>query len=277
MHDVLALREFYGSPLGLMCERFVGAALAPVWGPITGERLLGFGYALPWLDRFASDAERAMAMMPAQQGAARWPPLRPSATALVSETALPLADNAMDRILMVHALEHARDPHEVLEEMWRVLVPEGRLVIVVPNRRGVWARIDTTPFGAGRPYSRSQLSAILKATSFVPTAWSDALFFAPSRRALNARLAPVAERTGRRFWPLFAGAIVVEATKRIHRGVPVAHRLPRRAAVPVLAPQGASRWGASRWGASRTDLRRCEDLRGANEAAKPRPTEGDTP
>ena len=239
--DVVDLREFYGSRLGMLCERFVAAALAPLWAPISNERLLGFGYATPWLDRFAPDAERAFAFMPARQGAVNWPPAGPSATALVFEETLPLPDAAVDRILAVHALEHARDPHEMLEEMWRVLAPGGRLVAVVPNRRGVWARIDTTPFGAGRPYSRSQLTALLREASFTPTGWSDALLFAPSRRRANERWAGVVERAGRRFWPLFAGVIVVEATKRLYQGLPVTRHAAQRALVPVLTPQGASR------------------------------------
>ena len=244
--DVADLREFYASPLGLLCERFLAAALAPLWSPIFDERLLGLGYATPWLDRFAPDAERAMAFMPARQGAVNWPPAGPSATALVFEETLPLADAALDRILVVHALEHARDAHEMLEELWRVLAPGGRLVVVVPNRRGVWARIDTTPFGAGRPYSRSQLSTLLRDASFTPTGWSDALHFAPSQRRANERLAAIVERTGRRFWPLFAGVIVVEATKRLYQGLPATRRAASRALVPVLAPQGATRGLPSR-------------------------------
>ena len=235
------LQAFYGTRLGLLCERFVAAALVPVWAPITRERLLGFGYATPWLDRFAPDSERAMAFMPARQGAVRWPPAGRCATALVFEETLPLADAAVDRILVVHALEHARDAHEMLEEMWRVLTPGGRLVVVVPNRRGVWARIDTTPFGSGRPYSRSQLTGLLQGAAFTPTGWSDALHFAPSQWRANERLAAVVERTGRRFWPLFAGVIVVEATKRLYGGVPVTPRAAKRALVPALVPQGATR------------------------------------
>ena len=243
--DVAVLREFYATRLGLLCERFVAAALAPLWAPISNERLAGLGYATPWLDRFAPDAERAIAFMPARQGAVNWPPAGPSATALVLEDQLPLPDAALDRILLVHALEHARDAHETLEEMWRVLAPGGRLVVVVPNRRGVWARLDATPFGSGRPYSRSQLAALLREASFTPTGWSDALHFAPSQRRANERLAAVVERTGRRFWPLFAGVIVVEATKRIHGGVPVTRRAARRVLMPVLTPQGATK-GATR-------------------------------
>ena len=66
---------------------------------------------------------------------------------------------AVDRVLLVHALEMAHDPGALLREVWRVLAAGGRLLAVVPNRRGLWARMDTTPFGHGRPYSRTQINA----------------------------------------------------------------------------------------------------------------------
>jgi hypothetical protein len=54
------------------------------------------------------------------------------------------------------------------------------------------------------------------------------------------RLHALLERTGRRFWPIFAGVLVVEAQKRLYQGLPVAARASRRVFVPVLAPQGAT-------------------------------------
>ncbi len=117
------------------------------------------GYAVPLLDRFRADAERAFAFMPAGQGAVNWPVGSLSSTALVFDEELPLPDSSIDRVLMVHSLEFAESPRETLKELWRVLAPGGRLVIVVPNRRGVWARMEHTPFGSGRPYSRGQLTA----------------------------------------------------------------------------------------------------------------------
>ena len=81
---------------------------------------------------------------------------------------LPLADSSIDRMLLVHLLEHAENPRETLKEIWRVLAPGGRLVIVVPNRRGVWARFEHTPFGTGRPFSRGQLTELLRETNFTP-------------------------------------------------------------------------------------------------------------
>ncbi len=241
LSDIIDLRTFYASALGRLAERSVAAALTPLWPPQPGERLVGLGYALPWLERLGAGAERVFSFMPARQGAVNWPAGGPSATALVFEEELPLYDCSVDRILMVHALEHAENPREALMEIWRVLAPGGRLVIVVPNRRGVWARFEHTPFGTGRPFSRGQLDALLREANFTPNAWGDALHFPPSRRHFMMRFHGLIERGGRRLWPIFAGAVVVEAQKRLYQGVPVALRASRRVFVPLLTPQGATR------------------------------------
>ncbi|MEL6967061.1 MAG: methyltransferase domain-containing protein [Pseudomonadota bacterium] len=242
MHmDIVDLRQFYATPLGRLSERFLGHALKAVWRPVSDERLLGLGYANPFLDLFRSDAERCISFMPAQQGAVHWPFGEPSATALVFEEDLPLPDSSVDRILMVHCLEHAENPKELMHEMWRVLAPNGRLVIVAPNRRGVWARMEHTPFGSGRPYTGGQLARLLRENMLTPTAWSHALYFPPSKRRFVLGAAPTMERFGRRYTPAFAGAVVVEATKQLYQGLPVRQRQSRRVFVPVLAPQGAAR------------------------------------
>ncbi len=176
--------------------------------------------------------------MPAGQGAVNWPVADLSSTALVFDEELPLPDSSIDRVLMVHSLEFAESPRETMKEIWRVLAPGGRLIIVVPNRRGVWAQMEHTPFGSGRPYSRGQLTALLRETNFTPGATSEALFFPPSKRKLALRLRHGLERFGRSLWPAFSGVIIVEAQKRLYQGLPVAARASRRVFVPVLAPRG---------------------------------------
>ena len=238
--DIVDLRSFYSSPLGQLAERSITMAVSSVWANLPRERLVGLGYALPWLDRFGTDADRVFAFMPATQGAVVWPTAGPSATALVFDEELPLVDSSIDRMLIVHSLEHAESPRETLKEIWRVLSPAGRVVIVVPNRRGVWARFEHTPFGTGRPFSRGQLNELLREANFTPSAWADALFFPPSKRGFMMRFHGMLERTGRRLWPIFSGVIVVEAQKRLYQGLPVAKRASRRVFVPVLSPQGAT-------------------------------------
>lgn len=240
-HDIVDLRAFYSTVLGRIAERSIAAALSAMWPDLSGERLVGLGYALPWLERFGARAERTFAFMPAGQGAVRWPAEGGSATALVFGEELPLPDSSVDRMLLVHALEHAESPAETLKEIWRVLAPNGRLVVVVPNRRGIWARFEHTPFGTGRPFSSGQIAALLRETNFTPGAGGEALFFPPSRRRWMLRFHGAFERMGRRLWPIFAGVLVVEAQKRLYQGLPVARRASRRVFVPVLSPQGAAR------------------------------------
>lgn len=237
--DIVVLRSFYTSLLGHLAEGSIASSVGNVWSKSPGERVVGLGYPLPWLELFTADAERVLAMMPAMQGAVRWPAKGPSRTALVFDEELPLVDSSVDRIVLAHALEHAENPRETLNELWRVLSPSGRVVIIVPNRRGVWARFEHTPFGTGRPFSRGQLDALLREANFTPTAWSEALLFPPSKRRWMLRFHALLERSGQRFWPMFAGAIVVEAQKRLFQASPAAQRASRRVFVPVLSPQGA--------------------------------------
>lgn len=239
--DIVVLRSFYASLLGKLAEHAITMSLSSIWAAVPNERLVGLGYTLPWLSRFGADAERVMALMPATQGAVRWPADGPSKTALVFDEELPLVDSSVDRVLLVHALEHTENPRETLNEIWRVLSPAGRVVIVAPNRRGVWARFEHTPFGTGRPFSRGQLDALLREANFTPSKWSDGLYFPPSKRRWLLKFHNLFERTGRRFWPIFSGAIVVEAQKRLYQASPAAQRASRRVFVPVLSPQGAAR------------------------------------
>ncbi|WP_454852194.1 class I SAM-dependent methyltransferase [Rhizobium binxianense] len=239
MHtDIVDLREFYHSELGRLAEQSIAMALSSLWVRLPQERLVGLGYAVPFLDRFQADTERTFAFMPAGQGAVNWPVGSLSSTALIFDEELPLPDSSIDRVLMVHSLEFAESPRETLKELWRVLAPGGRLIIVVPNRRGVWARMEHTPFGSGRPYSRGQLTHLLRETNFTPGATAEALFFPPSKLRPVLRLRRGFERIGRTLWPAFSGVIIVEAQKRLYQGLPVAVRASRRVFVPVLAPHG---------------------------------------
>ena len=194
--DVVDLRNFYAQPLGTVARRFVSRGIRARWADTRAQRIAGIGYATPYLGLFREEAERCLAFMPAAQGVVKWPSARPGLSALVDELELPLPDAAVDRVLLVHALEMAHDPGALLREVWRVLAAGGRLLAVVPNRRGLWARMDTTPFGHGRPYSRTQINFLLRETWFTPIGWSEALYVPPIARGWFLRSAMAWERAG---------------------------------------------------------------------------------
>jgi SAM-dependent methyltransferase len=150
--DIVDLRAFYAERLGRIARRLIGERLRKHWPSVKGDRLLGIGYATPYLAEVSHGAERVLAFMPAVQGVVNWPPEGPNAAALVAEDALPLSDAAVDRALVVHSLEMSENAREQLREIWRVLAPGGKVILVVPNRRGIWAHAEKTPFGYGRPF-----------------------------------------------------------------------------------------------------------------------------
>ncbi|WP_161141525.1 class I SAM-dependent methyltransferase [Propylenella binzhouense] len=231
--DVIELRDFYSTLLGAVVVRQVGPCLAALGGPQPSDRVLGFGFATPFLGPLRGRAERVLAFMPAGQGVLQWPADGPSATALVHEDQLPLADSSLDWVYLVHALEMSQRPEVLMEEVRRVLAPGGRVVAVVPNRQGPWARSDRSPFGFGRPYSRGQVKRLFFAAGFEADRWRTALHVPPARSRSLIRAAAALDRVGAELWPAFSGVICVRAMKQTGH---VAALRRRRALAPSFSP-----------------------------------------
>ena len=238
--DVVDLRDFYRSLLGQVARRMIRRAVRRVWPDLRGLRLVGIGYATPFLSAFSAESERTIALMPAALGVLGWAPEGRNLAVLADEGELPFADYSIDRVLLVHMLETSEEVGPMLKEIWRVLAGGGRLLVVVPNRRGIWARLDGTPFGSGRPYSLSQLSQRLRDELFTPIGSDMALFVPPTASRMVLRSALAWERVGRRFFPAFAGVVLVEAGKQIY-AKPAAKRAPQRRFVYAPASPGLSR------------------------------------
>lgn len=243
MHlDVIDIREFYDSSLGRMANLMIRRRIRDIWPDVTGLDVMGVGYTSPFLSPLRREATRILNVMPAGQGVIHWPNRKKNASMLADEFSLPLPDSSMDRIILVHELESAGDPADLMQEVWRVLAPGGRLIMVVPNRHGVWARFDRTPFGHGRPFSRTQLLALLKKHQFALEHCERALFFPPFSWRFLVKGAGAWEKIGARFGSLHGGVMIAEATKRIYG---LAHkkrrRLPRPVRVLAPVPSGAAR------------------------------------
>ena len=216
MHmDVKELRDFYTRPLGTVVRRRLGNRLRTHWPNLKGLSVVGLGFASPYLRKFREDADSVAALMPAGQGALVWPRSGPVKSVLVDEQALPLPSASVDRLLVIHSLEMVEGVRPFLREIWRVLRPEGRLLMVVPNRRSIWSRIDSTPFGHGHPYYRGQIGRLLEDAMFTPIGWSTALHMPPWEKRFLVRSVAVWERLGGTIAPAFAGAIIVEAQKEL--------------------------------------------------------------
>jgi SAM-dependent methyltransferase len=238
--DAIDLRDFYASPLGHLARRMIRRRVRELWPDLRGQSLLGLGFATPYLRPFRGEAERLVAFMPAQQGVLHWPPEGPNVTALVDEGELPLEDASIDRILVVHALEGTEQRAAMMGELWRVLAANGRILMVAPNRRGLWARFDHTPFGHGQPYTVGQLSGLLRQARFTPTRTVKSVYAPPYVSSLMIRSAPAIEQVGDRWFNTFAGVVMIEAQKQVYAQRRDRKRVLARARELITVPKTAT-------------------------------------
>jgi SAM-dependent methyltransferase len=226
--DAHLAADFYGTARGEVTARLLRARLARIWPSADGQAVLGLGYAAPYLRLWREQSARCIAVTPAQVGRARWPSGAPNLTCTAEEDMLPFPDLTFDRILLVHGLEAAENARKLLRETWRVLKDDGRLLVIAPNRRGMWAHLESTPFGYGQPYSAGQIGRLLAATMFRVEARDTALYVPPLDWRLVLRSARLLERTGRRIAPTFAGVTITEAVKDVYSAMPVGAVLRRK-------------------------------------------------
>jgi SAM-dependent methyltransferase len=151
---------------------------------------------------------------------------------------LPVAGDAIDAVVLPHTLDFSPDPHQVLREIERVLIPEGRAIITGFNPFSLWGVWRL--FGrwrGGVPWcanflSYPRLSDWLSLLGF-DIERMDVMEFQPPTRTNRF---DGWERVGRQVWPMLAGIYVVRAVKRVSRVTPLQ---PRWSRLRVLGPRGA--------------------------------------
>ena len=217
-HEIEDLRRFYYQrALGRVVQRILRDRLVSRWQPesCSGMNVAGFGFAAPMLRPYLATARRVTALMPGQLGVMAWPAGMANHSVLCDETAWPFETGSIDRLVMLHGLETSDHPGALLAEAWRVLGPGGRVMVMVPNRAGLWAASDRTPFGLGRSYSVGQVEAQMRRAGFAGEWHSAAVYIPPSDRRFWLRGAQMWERTGQRISRmLIAGVVMIEVSKQ---------------------------------------------------------------
>ena len=216
--DILTLDRFYKTALGKAAALAISQRLQLLWPDPRGE-MVAVGYGPPVLESFTGRDIKTFAMMPSRQGVMAWPEHDKQRVSLVDEYNLPLPDSSVDYIVLMHALEHAHRPDKMLREVWRVLAPAGRVVIVAPNRRRIWSSLERSPFGYGRPYSASQLHQLLSDKLLSPKRTDHALFLPPFDIPAVGSLFNAAEWAAKGWLRRWGGVLIVEAEKQVYSGL----------------------------------------------------------
>ena len=233
--DAADFHDYYSSRQGRHVAMRLRRHLSDFWSRSANGCNAAIGYAPPVLR--ADDRPATLNFAPVRLGPYGWPLKGPGRTVLVNGRSLPLQNVQLDRLLLLHALEFDPNPSRLLEECWRVLDGAGRLLVMVPNRNGLWARAERTPFGHGRPFSRGQLRHLLEDHGFAPVEAKTVLFMPPAALGLFLRFGPQIERIGRNWSPAVGGVLVIEAEKKLYAPAGKTSRQRIAAGTRKLAPR----------------------------------------
>ncbi|BCK77530.1 methyltransferase [Acetobacter aceti NRIC 0242] len=219
LDEVRSADVFYDTSAGAGVVRLLARRLTARWPDLRGLNLLGLGYTAPFLSEWRDQSALTVA---AHLGTVPDTMLhRHEADCVVSCSHLPFPDLSFDRILMVHALETAPSGRELLRSVWKVLRDNGKLILIVPNRRGLWALSDTTPYGQGTPYSQRQVRRLLQEGMFHVETCETALYPPLFPLLRSPRLSTAIERAGETVLPACGGVVILEAVKNLWGGVPL--------------------------------------------------------
>lgn len=243
--SVVKLHQFYASGMGEAVRYLIGQAIRRLWPDMGtgGGATIGIGFAMPYLVPCLKNNTPLLICMPAEQGAIYWPSDGENVVCLAHESELPLAENSVERALLVHSVEHSEELSGLMRELFRVLSPGGRVIVAVPNRLSLWSRASASPFGDGRPFTAAQARALLSEHQLTPTRTTSALFTPPIAWRWLWRLSSLIEILGRALLLPLGGVLLIEAEKQIYAAIrePVTTRRSYRRLTPVRAGAAAVR------------------------------------
>lgn len=134
---------------------------------------------------------------------------------------LPFKSDSVDVVILPHTLEQARNPHEILREVHRILIPEGYIVITGFNPVSCWGlwysykKLTGKISKSGHLLTYNRLRDWLKLLNFQVTGGKRFYFLPPvSNRKILKKMNKF-EKIGEKYWPFLGGAYSVVAVKRM--------------------------------------------------------------
>ncbi len=222
--SIIALDGWLQTPAGAYVRAWEQACLDELTADIFGYNAVQIG--LPQIDALAANRMpnkwQAATRTSSREQLALAGGSRQIAVAL-DFTDLPFASQSLDLVVMPHVLEFAAEPHQVLREVERVLIPEGQLIICGFNPASLWgvrqavgkiARSHYLPI-AGEFISMPRMKDWLKLLN-LGVSRSHFGCYAPACRTDQwIERFSFMERAGQRWWPYLGAVYMVHAVKRV--------------------------------------------------------------
>jgi SAM-dependent methyltransferase len=244
--SIIALDAWLQTPAGAYVRAWEQACLDELTADIFGFHALQVG--LPQIDALAANRMphkwRSATRTSSTEQLALTVDARQIAVAL-DFAELPFASQSLDLVIMPHVLEFAAEPHQVLREVERVLIPEGQLIICGFNPASLWGarqamgRVIRHPYlpSAGEFISMPRMKDWLKLLNLGVSRSHFGCFAPPCRSAKWLQRFDFMEDAGQKGWPYLGAVYMIHAIKRVKGGTIIGPAWNRKlAGAPKAVP-----------------------------------------
>ena len=230
-HPLDQLELWYRSPLGARLAAVEAAVVGHMLDRLFGYHLVQVGAVSGFRDLAGESRIRhwILAAPSLTKGL-------PGAFTVALPDDLPIASDSVDAVLLPHTLELSADAHRVLREAERVLIPEGRIIVLGFNPMSLWGLRRLLPGSrrnvpwCGHFLAPHRVCDWLQLLGFDIEQQERLMFHPPWCSALSPRLS-VGDNFGNQYLPIFGGGYAIRAVKRVSTLTPLRPRWAGRRAM----------------------------------------------
>ncbi len=166
---------------------------------------------------------------------------------------LPIASDSVDLVILMHHLSNTREPHAVLREAFRILIPEGRLVIIDFNPLSLWGLryffqswLDHPPFN-GHYYTARRIDDWMRLLGFDQHRHERVGYAPPILQPSVTKHLSWLEKGTSRWLPVLSALNLMVYHKSISPMTPVRHRWATRRILPAKIARPTAGRGMRSW------------------------------
>lgn len=204
----LSLKKFYKTDLGRVFSWKIIGKIYKLWNPKDinpSEKILYCGYNKPFLNIFDNELD-------SKNQITLFSPFNIQDSnngVVIDPLRMPLRDSQFNRLISIHTVENAESLDSLLTEFWRVLEPEGRLILAVVNESGFW---NNTDIAGANTFTKEYIEQSLATAKFKLHSFNRTIYFPPDKSLQVARILDSLLMV----LPSKSGVMIFEAEKRIY-------------------------------------------------------------
>lgn len=216
--DFLNYQNFYNSSIGNLLTYHIELKLKNYCHLYNNQNLGCFGYSLPYLN-FLKKYNCSLSFCYSKKMGISGENNFKINKLLIDEDRIPFQDSYFDHIFQIHYLENVCNTKLCLREIWRTLAPEGKIYLILPNKKSSWYLSDKSPFSSGNGFSNRQIIDLLN-NSFFEVQLIERLVYFPNKDLFFIKkYKDLIDKFGSFFFKYFNGVYLCIAKKKIYQKI----------------------------------------------------------